>query len=622
MRGRSKPGNRRRLPRWMRSHEYAMRLGGCFLAVAFAAGFVASLENAQGPPLLLWIANGVLLGFILLTPRWRWPAYLAAGLAAQFAATSAVNGHWKLNLFLSMLNVLEVTVSAHLLRRRSTTLPKFSSRAYQLRFFLFAMIAAPVTAGLVFAPFASFLFHGNIAACFLDWVIGDGLGTAVATPACVAVLQTHLGTAEKAPHYWLYPSLLVLITVAGFSQTRLPVLFLVYPLLVLLLLRQGMASAALGALFVSVAGSCFTVHSRGPLLIARSLTPAAPLVLLQIYIVSAMFMLYSISVVLDRKRATERRLREIVALHKLVTENSRDAILIVSPLGYPTFASPALERITGWSSEETPHLGFKEMIHPEDALRVQQAVKELRVGEGVIIEHRIRKKGGSYIWVEGSIRAFVDPVSGIHSSALAIIRDISERKKAEAELQEAYRALEAVALTDPLTHLANRRRLDQCLSSEWRRAMRDRKPLSMLLIDVDYFKSYNDTYGHLRGDSCLKEISDTTRDAVNRPGDLVARFGGEEFAAVLPNTPNPGAIEVAEQVCAALRRRRLIHSGNPLGYLTISVGCATLTPAPGQHPSALIKMADDAMYAAKRNGRNRICNANAAEAEKVLSRVS
>jgi diguanylate cyclase (GGDEF)-like protein len=152
--------------------------------------------------------------------------------------------------------------------------------------------------------------------------------------------------------------------------------------------------------------------------------------------------------------------------------------------------------------------------------------------------------------------------------------------------------------------------------------MRDRKPLSMLLIDVDYFKSYNDTYGHLRGDSCLKEISDTTRDAVNRPGDLVARFGGEEFAAVLPNTPNPGAIEVAEQVCAALRRRRLIHGGNPLGYLTISLGCATLTPAPGQHPSALIKMADDAMYAAKRNGRNRICNANAAEAEKVLSRVS
>ena len=605
----------------MRTHEYAIRLGGCFLAVAFAAGFVASLEHAQGPPLLLWIANGVLLGFILLTPRWRWPAFLAVGLAAQFAATSAVNGRWKLNLFLSTLNVIEVSVSAHLLRRRSTTLPQFSSKAYQLRFLLFAMFAGPVTAGVVFAPFAAFLFHGNTAACFLDWVIGDGLGTAVATPACVAVLQAHLRSAKKAPHYWLYPSLLALITVAGFSQGRVLVLFLVYPLLVLILLRLGIASAALGAMFVTVAGTTFTALGRGPLLIFSSLTPAEPFVLLQVYIVAAMFMLYSISVVLDRKRATERRLREIVALHKLVTENSRDAILIVSPLGYPSFASPALETITGWSSEETRHLGFKEMIHPEDALKVLQAMKELRVGEGVIIEHRIRKKGGSYIWVEGSICAFVDPVSGIHSSALAIIRDISARKQAEADLQHAYRALEAVALTDPLTHLANRRRLDQCLSSEWRRGMRDRKPLSMLLIDVDYFKSYNDTYGHLRGDSCLKEISDTARDAVNRPGDLVARFGGEEFAVVLPNTPNAGAIEVAEQVSAALRRRRLIHSGNPLGYLTISVGCATLTPAPGQHSSALIKMADDAMYEAKRSGRNRICSANQ-EAANLVSKVS
>ncbi|MGB6975113.1 MAG: sensor domain-containing diguanylate cyclase [Terracidiphilus sp.] len=234
----------------------------------------------------------------------------------------------------------------------------------------------------------------------------------------------------------------------------------------------------------------------------------------------------------------------------------------------------------------------------------------------------MRKADDTYLWVEASMKAMRDPVTGRATGILNILRDISARKAAEAELQEAYRALEAMAITDALTHLANRRHLDQYLAAEWRRAMRGRTPLSLLLLDVDKFKAYNDNYGHLRGDSLLQQVAEAVQDVVTRTGDLVARFGGEEFAIVLPNTCNEGAMEVAERVCNAVRERRLPHKASPIGYLTVSAGCATLVPRRGQHAATLIQMADEALYAAKKNGRNQVCDASASPVESTVFQAS
>jgi diguanylate cyclase (GGDEF)-like protein len=185
-------------------------------------------------------------------------------------------------------------------------------------------------------------------------------------------------------------------------------------------------------------------------------------------------------------------------------------------------------------------------------------------------------------------------------------RDISDRKHAAKALEGAYRAVELMAITDSLTGLANRRRFDQCLSVEWRRGLRDQLPLSLLLIDVDMFKLYNDTYGHLRGDHCLKQIAETALGVVVRVGDLVARFGGEEFTVLLPNTGMAGAAHVAEGIGAALRAREIPQQGTPLGIVTVSIGCATLVPHMDLCSAHLIDFADEALYAAKRNGRNSV----------------
>jgi diguanylate cyclase (GGDEF)-like protein len=179
------------------------------------------------------------------------------------------------------------------------------------------------------------------------------------------------------------------------------------------------------------------------------------------------------------------------------------------------------------------------------------------------------------------------------------------------QLEEANTKLQQLSEIDALTGIANRRRFEDTLTREWRRATRDQLPLSLVMIDIDYFKSYNDTYGHQLGDECLRRVATEIREAITRPGDLVARYGGEEFAAVLPSTPAKGAFAVAELLRLRVERIATRHQTSPLGVVTISVGVASMTPGESFAKETLVAAADGALYAAKRAGRNRVESANA-----------
>ncbi|MGB3510713.1 MAG: diguanylate cyclase [Microcoleaceae cyanobacterium] len=179
-------------------------------------------------------------------------------------------------------------------------------------------------------------------------------------------------------------------------------------------------------------------------------------------------------------------------------------------------------------------------------------------------------------------------------------------KKRTQELQIANQELELLVNKDGLTKVANRRYFDQHLEQEWQRLKREKKPLSLILFDVDFFKSYNDCYGHQAGDDCLVQVAQATTKAVRRSSDLVARYGGEEFAVILPNTNRLDAITVVQNIQYKIRTLSILHEKSEVNnFLSVSLGVASIIPTSESSPEQLIFLADKALYRAKKEGRDR-----------------
>lgn len=197
----------------------------------------------------------------------------------------------------------------------------------------------------------------------------------------------------------------------------------------------------------------------------------------------------------------------------------------------------------------------------------------------------------------------------LDEQALAASRDqLAEQVEARtAELKAANQSLEALSRHDALTGLPNRRYFDELKEIEFRRALRHGTPLAVLMCDVDFFKVYNDTYGHIKGDECLQQIAETLRGVFGRSGELTARVGGEEFVVVLPNLDARQAYDAAQRVRAHLAERGLPHNGSTVSpFVTLSIGVAELDPSTMDHFDLLLQRADQALYRAKHQGRNRV----------------
>ncbi|EFH11361.1 GGDEF domain-containing protein, partial [Teichococcus cervicalis] len=315
--------------------------------------------------------------------------------------------------------------------------------------------------------------------------------------------------------------------------------------------------------------------------------------------------------------AAEAALRESEARFRLIAENSGDVVALCDMDGTRRYVSPASERVLGYAPEALTDRPVGDFVHPDDQDWVDAAATALRGGDPeASATYRFRRPDGDWLWVDVRARSHADPATGQPIGYVAVMRDATEAKAAEARLLEALERMEEMATTDALTGLANRRRFEEALAVEWRRCAREGQPLSLLVLDADRFKRFNDRYGHPAGDECLRLVADALASVARRPGDVAARHGGEEFALLMPKTDAAGAALLAERVRAAVADARRPHLGNtPSGIVTVSIGVATTRPMPETGPAgpgilsgadALLSAADRALYAAKMGGRNRI----------------
>jgi diguanylate cyclase (GGDEF)-like protein/PAS domain S-box-containing protein len=271
------------------------------------------------------------------------------------------------------------------------------------------------------------------------------------------------------------------------------------------------------------------------------------------------------------------------------------------------YLSPSSLELLGWKPEERVGKKVTGLVIPEDLPVFEKAYQRLLAGaDTVTAEVRIRKKNGSIVWMEGNARLGRNPETQEIEGIVLITRDITKRKKLETQLS-------ALALTDSLTDLFNRRAFDEALEREWKRTLREGSEMSLLLLDIDHFKQFNDQYGHQAGDDCLRAVAAAVSEAV-RVTDTVARYGGEEITVILSSTFTAGAAEVAEKIRAAVEALQLPLEGIPEGgsWVTVSVGVATALARVGgtmTMPESLLLAADNAMYKAKHEGRNRVATA-------------
>ncbi|MHB8301522.1 MAG: bifunctional diguanylate cyclase/phosphodiesterase [Acidobacteriaceae bacterium] len=567
-------------------------------------------------------ADGVLAAFLLVYPRNRWWMWAVAAWLGNAIAVHLLGGSLWMSGYIALCNITEILMAVLLWKsaierslgdsRKGSldTVPDLASPAIMLQFVLFVVFLAPAVSALMGSAWDHVAFGSPFWFVFGKWFPAHALGMAVMTPLTLAIWNPKLRKLFDRKHVLPSASMLLMVLVASiaiFDQIRYPLPFLFVPLLMLVVFQMRILGGVLATFEILVVAALFTLHVRGPFWVGKGATLQASILLLQASILVLLVSIVPFAASLEYQKRLRKRLREGMQRYRLLADNSRDVVLFSSLEGHRFYVSPAIKELLGWTPEEWVDKDSVDFLHPDDIGPFRRLLQEMLHGEERrTFRYRTRHKDGRYLWMEGHTRMLRDDVTGVPNAYVANIRDISERVEAEQKLEASYRQVQELAQMDSLTGLANRRRFDEGLDAEWRRGYRIAHPLALLMVDIDHFKSINDTYGHRAGDCCLQSIAATLRQIARRPGDVVARYGGEEFALLLPDVEIATALVMAERLCMMVRELKIEAGIGRVLNLTVSVGVASQMPDKRLRADVLVEAADQALYAAKQAGRDRV----------------
>ncbi len=461
-----------------------LQLTATFLLLLVCSWLGIILSRQSDGVATIWFTNGMLFALVIVRPRRVWLRYFLIGLLADTLADVLYGDPLRLAFGVSLANSVEVITSCFVLTYWFGSPFNLSKRRPLLGFLGVAVLGATaITSALGASWTLLFVQAGPWWQLFRTLYLGDVLGMAIIAPL-VFILQRpgffSMLWRRQLPRTLLLLTVPAITTALVFTHSADPLIFIIFPALLLVVFRLGFPGAVLTIFIIAGIAIGLTVTGHGPLMLIVGANMLRRIVVVQIFLAVALFTAFPVAALLEERKALEDSLQQ----------------------------------------------------------------SELR-----------------------------------------------------------YREL---ANADALTGLANRRAFDERLEAEWHRAMRGKQPLALLLIDVDLFKSYNDIHGHVAGDECLRRIAKVIAATLQRNSDIASRFGGEEFAIILPNTRLEGALAVAESMRQAVADMKQPHPGSPAGIKTISIGAAATIPCLDEASLSLLADSDHALYQAKSRGRNRV----------------